>query len=173
MHGILRWLPKNSSATLRIGDSTTNTLQGADGHDVLLGHGHPDLLIGDLDDAPVLARDILVGGGGADSFYFQSLPNRGRDADVIIDFKPGTDAIILDFGFLPGEKDKGYGYRPAHVDKDNFTYGREAKDADDFVIYRKKTGALFIDTDGTGPEASHKVAILANHAKIHASDLHV
>ena len=42
---------------------------------------------------------------------------------------------------------------------------------DDFVIYRKKTGALFLDTDGSGPEAMHKIAILANKVKIDAGDI--
>lgn len=173
MKDILEWLPPQTPATIRKGSALSEPMAGGEGRDILFGKSGADLLIGDPDDTVGGLRDILVGGRGPDTFYFQSIPEHGRDADVILDLKPGKDAIFLDFDFLPGTNGKGYGYKPEHLDKDSLTYGKQAKDADDFVIYRKKTGALLIDTDGNGPDAAHKIAILANKAKIDATDIHL
>jgi len=51
--------------------------------------------------------------------------------------------------------------------------GRNAtpQDANDYVIYDRATGKLFYDDDGNGSDAPHLFAILANHAKLTASDL--
>lgn len=166
MRDVFDWLPPHTPATIRYGTGLSEPMAGGDGRDILFGKAGNDLLIGGG------ARDILVGGAGSDQFYFDALPLSRHDADVIIGFKPGVDAIVLDFAFLPIDPDKpNYGSTPDRLDPDSFTYGKGPKDADDFVIYRKKTGALFIDTDGTGPEAMHKIAILANKAKIDAGDI--
>jgi len=165
MRDVFDWLPPQTPATIRYGTELSEPMAGGDGRDILFGKAGDDLLIGGG------SRDILAGGTGFDQFYFDFIPDHGRDADVILGFKPGADAIVLDFDFLPADPDKpNYGSAPDRLDPDSFTYGK-AKDADDFVIYRKKTGALFIDTDGTGPEAMHKIAILANKAKIDAGDI--
>lgn len=165
MRDVFDWLPPQTPATIRYGTDLSEPMAGGDGRDILFGKAGDDLLIGGG------SRDILVGGAGADQFYFDALPAFSRDADVILGFKPGVDALVLDFDFLPIDPDKpNYGSAPDRLDPDSFTYGK-AKDADDFVIYRKKTGALFLDTDGSGPEAMHKIAILANKVKIDAGDI--
>jgi Ca2+-binding RTX toxin-like protein len=171
MRDAFDWLPAYAVVTVQAGSRGFDTLVGSDGHDALIGRGGGDMLIGDV--AGTVARDILIGGGGADFFNFQFVPAHGRDADVIMDFKPGTDALVLRFDFLPAADKPVTTYGPDLLDPSSFVMGGRAKDADDFVIYRKKTGAIFIDTDGTGPEAQQKVAILANKAKIDASDIYL
>jgi len=165
MRDVFDWLPPNTPATIRYGTDLSEPMAGTDGREILFGKGGDDLLIGGG------LRDILSGGAGADQFYFDIVPTIAKDADVILDFK-GRDSISLAFNFLPVDPGKPkYGSSPDTLDPDSFVVGRGPKDADDFVIYRKKTGALYIDTDGTGPETMHKVAILANKAKIDASDI--
>jgi serralysin len=172
MRDVFDWLPAHQPARIVKGADGFDVMAGGDGWDILFGKGGDDLLIGDPDVNTGGARDILVGGSGADSFHFQFVPQFKYAADVILDFKPGLDTLSLAFGFLPVDPDKPeYGYAPDLLDPGSFTYGKGPKDGDDFVIYRKKTGALFLDADGTGPEAMHKIAILANKAKIDAGDI--
>lgn len=165
MRDVFDWLPPGEGI-VRKGDASPNGLKGGDGHDILIGGGGGDALEG------LGARDVLIGGSGADYFVFREVPARGRDADVIMDFKPGVDVLVMPFDFIPTGPSAGP-RQPDILNAENFTYGRKAKDADDFVIYRKKTGALFVDTDGSGPAAMQKVAILANKAKIDASDIYL
>ena len=166
MDEILKWLPKGASFSGQRGSNLTDILQGFYDHDVLFGGGGDDALIGDHASNPALGlRDILIGGRGSDQFYFASTPNPDN-VDVIIDFKPGTDAITFDRDafYLPGIAPDG------HVQGDQFRYGRSPADEDDYVMYRKKSGALFVDPDGTGAAPTVQAAILANKAKIDADD---
>lgn len=172
MRDALDWLPAYWPATTTKGRNKADVMAGGDGWDIIFGRGGDDLLIGDPDVNSGGSRDILIGGRGADQFHFQFTPDIARSADVILDFEPGRDVLSLEFGFLPIDPHKPkYGGYLDKLDPESFVVGKGPKDADDFVIYRKKTGALFIDTDGTGPEAMHKVAILANKAKIDAGDI--
>lgn len=172
MRDVFDWLPAHWPARITKGDNLADVMAGGDGRDILFGKGGNDLLIGDPDVNSGGSRDILVGGRGADHFHFQFVPEIARFSDVILGFKPGRDAIVLEFDFLPIDPDKPkYGAYLDTLNPESFVVGKKAKDADDFVIYRKKTGALFIDADGTGPEAMNKIAILANKADLEARDI--
>lgn len=69
-----------------------DTLSGGEGADHLFGGVGDDILIGDQGD------DYLVGGAGADRFVFY--PGAEGDYDVISDFDPSVDKIILENAHL-------------------------------------------------------------------------
>ena len=74
----------NSSFSIITGNSGKNKLDGGAGVDHLTGGK---------------GRDILKGGTGFDFFYYNSTGESGKTAatrDVILDFKHGTDDIVLD-----------------------------------------------------------------------------
>lgn len=77
------------------GGGGRNILRGGKGADTLLG-GVKDQLFGDLGDDQLVAgsRSTLTGGAGRDRFIVTngSLPN---EMNVITDFRPGEDAIVL------------------------------------------------------------------------------
>lgn len=83
------------------GGDGNDRLDGAAGADTLLGGAGRDVLIGGS------GKDVLAGGGGADTFVFRktgdSAATRAK-ADVITDFRAGTDKIDLRGldGFGPG-----------------------------------------------------------------------
>lgn len=176
MGEVLKWLPRGVEFVGQRGTSGRDLLEGGYGHDVVYGGAGDDLLIGDGGYRDVLPagadhvglRDVMFGGDGRDQFWFVSEPT-SVNVDVIFDFQPGKDEIFLRTSIFPF-----YEISPGEqLHDDQFRYGKGPKDDNDYVIYRKKTGALFIDTDGTGPEAMHKVAILANKAKIDHSDISI
>ena len=140
------------------GNGAANTFLGYWGKDSLDGAGGDDRLYGDR------GHDTLKGGSGADTFAF----NVGAaDADHVKDFKPGTDTIELDDGVftsLDGD---------SPLSDANFVLGKNAADADDFIIYNRAKGQLFYDPDGSGSQAKQLVATFDNKADLHASDFHV
>jgi len=81
-----------------VADDSGVVLDGGAGHDLLLGGAGLDVLIGgDGDDTLQGGRglDVLTGGDGADRFIL----NWGDGPDLITDFQPGVDTIILGEGF--------------------------------------------------------------------------
>lgn len=176
MDEVLKCLPDGVEFVGHHGTEGRDLLEGGYGHDAVFGGAGDDFLFGDGGYRDVLPngadhvglRDVMVGGGGRDQFWFVSEPT-SVNVDVIIDFQPGKDKIVLKASVFPF-----YEIAPGEqLHADQFRYGRGPKDDNDYVIYRKKTGALFVDTDGTGPEAMHKVAILANKAKIDHKDIEI
>ena len=69
-----------------------DTLSGGAGDDHLFGGLGDDILIGDQGD------DYLVGGAGADRFVFY--PGAEGDYDIISDFDPSVDKIVLENAHL-------------------------------------------------------------------------
>ena len=69
-----------------------DTLSGGAGDDHLFGGLGNDILIGDQGD------DYLVGGAGADRFVFY--PGAEGDYDIISDFDPSVDKIVLENAHL-------------------------------------------------------------------------
>lgn len=162
MKTIADYLPRNVTFAGQRGGASQDFLQGGIGHDVLVGGGGADALVGDPFYNDGGKRDILVGGAGEDYFYFEFPPVTGQH-DIIMDFKHGEDFMMPNITAL----DPSFG---SVLSAENFTYGRRPDDADDFVIYRRKTGAVFIDQDGTGPAPTVMIAVLANKAKIDHGD---
>jgi len=125
-----------------------DTLNGNGGNDTLFGNLGNDLLNGGL------GRDSLFGGAGRDTFVFNAALT---STDSIADFSHRDDTIRLENSIF-----KGMGSGP--LKSIYFYAGTRAHDADDHIIYNKANGALFYDSDGTGPHAQVQFATIGNHS---------
>ena len=104
------------------------------------------------------------GGGGADTFVFETKLGSGN-VDHITDFAPeDTIRLVRDVfkalapGVLPDAAFKDLGAAGAKID------------ADDRILYDRKSGALFYDADGLGKGAAVQFAVLDNKVAITAAD---
>lgn len=103
---------------------------GGAGSDLIRGGAGDDRITGGLGD------DILAGGAGADTFVF----NRGTGSDVIQDFTPGTDTLLLrgttraQIGIEPGYYDDAPGLLLSWQDGSVFLTGVAAVQERDLVF---------------------------------------
>jgi len=132
------------------GNTVANSLAGGNGNDKLNGYN---------------GRDTLTGGLGKDIFVF-STPLKSANRDVITDFNHKSDTFYLDNAVMP-ELGLGFVHK---LDPSFFYVGAKAHDADDHVIYNKKNGALFYDSDGTGGHAQVLLAVLLTKPLVAAND---
>ena len=141
------------------GDDGINGLYGDTGNDMLYGYGGYDALAGGA------GNDRLYGGRGNDTFLFTDKLNAKTNVDRIMDFKSSENDIISlsrsifkKAGSFGGLKEKA------------FYAGKKAHDADDRIIYDKKTGSLYYDADGNGKIAQIKFAIINNKTTLTHDD---
>lgn len=137
------------------GDSKANSIMSLGGKDTIDGGGGNDKIWSGL------GNDTVTGGAGKDLFVFYEYGPKYKDK--ITDFKSGQDKIVLianPFDALPIGK----------VKAGNFVLGTAAKDANDFIIYDKKTGAVYYDDDGLGGVGTGPIAVLSNSPNLKASD---
>jgi len=73
----------------------------------------------------------------------------GQERDKITDFDRKDDSVYLDHAVFT-KLGAGSASRPKKFTKDMFVTNSKAKDAEDRIIYDKKTGSLYYDQDGTG-----------------------
>jgi len=121
------------------GNGFTNTLQGNAGANLLNGGG---------------GNDYLYGFGGDDRFAFTTALNASTNVDVLADFDPADDMILLGqsvFSALPA------GALAAGA----FTVGSAATAADHRIVYNSDAGALYYDADGSGAGAAVLFAYVA------------
>ncbi len=88
-------LEGTGSADVLTGGAERNSIFGLNGNDALSGDGGNDDITGGG------GRDIVSGGDGADRFRFDSASESGvgvRQRDVITDFAPGLDKMVVNFG---------------------------------------------------------------------------
>jgi Ca2+-binding RTX toxin-like protein len=137
------------------GNGGEDHLLGGDGKDVLIGGEDNDTIEGGNGAdriAGAEGSDYLIGGKGPDEFAFTEAPN-GVDIDTIESFV-GKDFISLNpFAFA----NLGAALGPGE-----FRVGSNAKDANDYIIYKPGTGELFYDADGVGGAAKIKFAEILN-----------
>jgi Ca2+-binding RTX toxin-like protein len=138
------------------GNSGNNTLDGKGGNDTLNGGAGNDKLFGGL------GNDILTGGAGKDAFVFDTKLNAQTNVDKITDFSVVDDTIWLDHDIF---KELNTGKLSAA----NFALNK-ATDADDYIIYNSKTGALYYDADGNGSDAAIKFAQLSAGLSLTSAD---
>ena len=129
-------------------------LGGNAGDNLIMGNAGNDTLRGDL------GHDTLTGGAGSDSFVFDmgSSEFTAVNAKTITDFTHGQDTIQLgywSFSYLPSSS--------GVTDSDfKVISGGGSVDADDHILYDRRSGEVFYDTDGRGGDAPILFAVLAN-----------
>jgi Ca2+-binding RTX toxin-like protein len=143
-----------------------DTLLGRKADDILFGQGGNDRLEGGKGN-DFLADDEGVnkffGDEGNDVFGFQlNSLDPPTAVNKLKDFTKGEDLISLSTD-IPALK-------PGTLDPDYFHKGSSAADGDDYVIYTKATGKLFIDFDGSGTGAQTLIAKVAPGTKLAADD---
>ncbi len=134
-------VPASTAAIDLTGNEFANIIHGNAGANILDGGA---------------GNDVLTGGAGADIFAFTSA--FGADnVDMITDFTPGTDRILL--GGFAGQPFAALA--TGSLAPGAFIIGAEASDADDRIIYNSATGALLYDPDGAGGAAAVQFATIA------------
>ncbi|MDF8333822.1 calcium-binding protein [Novosphingobium cyanobacteriorum] len=141
------------------GNAAANVLTGRAGNDALVGGNGDDVLSGGA------GNDTLTGGAGTDTFRFAGVNVADAGRDQIIDFLHGEDVLSFERYYYGGVGANGA------LDPSHFVLGTKAGDADDRMIYDKATGNLWYDADGTGSQAQIRIAVLAGHPDLAASDL--
>ena len=146
--------------------SGNDTLYGLADDDKLYGLAGNDTLNGGA------GKDILSGGDGADTFVFDNPFKKGH-FDHINDFKSGQDKIQFDLDALKGfkvkaaksdlldlakkgklDKKSSVGldkvFKEGKLEKKFFTVGTASDDGNDYIVYTKKSGTVYLDVDGSG-----------------------
>jgi hypothetical protein len=147
------------------GTGGSDVIKGGQGNDHLSGIAGDDKLFGGT------GNDYLRGGSGRDVFVFDTKQNKTANVDKVYDFSVKDDAIWLDnkvFAELGKGSPKGVTVRA-----DMFARSAKAQDRDDRIIYDPSSGTLYYDTDGTGPKAQVKLAILPKNLKVTYHDFFV
>lgn len=159
-----------------IGTALADGLTGEAGNDILKGLAGTDTLRGEAGNDKIyggLGNDMLYGGAGKDVFVFDTklaktnAANRKYNLDKVLDFKVVDDTLHLAKGVFSKIAKKGV------LSKGAFYTGTKAHDADDRIIYNKKTGALFYDADGIGTKAAIQIATLSKNLKMTYHDLFI
>ncbi|MGO4524856.1 calcium-binding protein [Microvirga sp. 2MCAF35] len=164
----------SASITL-MGTAGNNGMNGGDGADILYGNAGNDVLNGFGGSDRLhggLGADILTGGSGKDIFVFDTNPKTKGNADRITDFNVRDDSIYLENKYFKGMP-AGSLSKPKKMASKYFYVGTKAHDADDRIIYNKKTGVLSYDDDGNGAHKAVAIATLSKNLKMTYSDFFV
>ncbi|HET8691053.1 MAG TPA: calcium-binding protein, partial [Steroidobacteraceae bacterium] len=139
-------------------------LVGGGGRDSLLGSGGADTLEG------FAGNDTLDGGVDDDRFVFHE--TGGSNADRVVGFVSGSDALELDNAVM-----SALGADGAFASGDDRFFAAAGAsaghDADDRVVYNESTGQLYYDDDGSGSHAAQLIATLEGTPSLAAADIHV
>ncbi|ELS04767.1 hypothetical protein,putative calcium-binding protein [Xenococcus sp. PCC 7305] len=132
------------------------SVRGYGGSDTIKTGAQNDTLIGGV------GIDILEGGAGADEFVYFASNQRN---DVIADFEPGLDKIVISAGGFGGD------LVPGDVSLDQFVLGSEALDSGDRFLYNGNNGKVLFDSDGDGSAGKIVIATLTNRPVFSHEDL--
>jgi aryl-phospho-beta-D-glucosidase BglC (GH1 family) len=147
------------------GTGGSDVIKGGRGNDQLSGIAGNDKLYGGI------GNDQLRGGSGRDVFVFDTKHNKTTNVDRLYDFSVKDDAIWLDNKvFAELGKGSPNGMR---IKADMFVKSAKAQNRDDRIIYDHREGTVYYDTDGTGPQAQVKIAILSKNLKVTYHDFFV
>jgi Ca2+-binding RTX toxin-like protein len=162
----LLWKGTLATAVTRVGWNTDDQIYGGVKADVLRGKGGNDKLAGRE------GSDNLFGGIGQDVFLFDTKPST-TTIDRIRDYDVADDAIWLDNGIFKGLGKSGSLANPAPLSAKAFWAGWAAHDANDRLIYNKKTGMLSYDADGSGKGQAVEFALLKKGLAVTYKDFFV
>ena len=143
--------------------SNFENLRGGNFNDTLTGNGENNTLTGGL------GNDTMTGGSGQDSFVFNQVLNPATNNDVITDFAPVDDTIVLENAIFT--QFAATGAIPAGTFVANA--GAVAGDANDFLLYDTTTGKLFYDADGNGAGAKVEFVTLVGIPALTAADFSI
>jgi Ca2+-binding RTX toxin-like protein len=158
---------------------------GRGGKDTLLGGGGNDTLHGGVDTG-LASNDVLSGGAGNDSLTGGSGHDKltggaGKDAfsfgyfdaassDVITDFTPGTDKLVVYSGYVAGSNADGKLNASAYLEAGNVDTLTQSPTATARFLYDTDSGKLWYDLDASGVAYSPVlVATLTGHPDISAA----
>lgn len=152
------------------GNALGNTIVSGTGKDALIGMGGSDMLAGRF------GNDTLIGGEGNDAFVFDSNLGTARtdrkvNFDKVADFSVRDDSIWLDNAIFK-KLGSGFATHPKMLKKSYFAVD-SVKDANDYIIYNKKTGVLSYDVDGSGAKAAIEFALLKKGLSFTHKDIFV
>jgi Ca2+-binding RTX toxin-like protein len=145
-------LPPSPTPLAVRGTSRADNLAGGAGNDTISGGQ---------------GRDVRTGGSGRDAFVFDTKPIARTNVDRIMDFSVTDDTIHLSKSIFSKITKKGVLAGTA------FWTGDKAHDANDRIVYNKKTGGLSYDADGTGVGKAVQFAVLDKYLKLAAADFFV
>lgn len=156
----------SSSGDTLIGEAKNALLVGRDGADYLEGGAGTQTLKGGngrdwLDGGR--GKDVVKGGKGKDTFLFN---DKDMKADTIKDFSHKDDTFLLIKNVFDDLK-------VGKLANKSFNIGKKAEDKNDQIIYDKKTGNLFYDSDGKGGVNQTKFATVSPDTKVKANDFDV
>jgi Ca2+-binding RTX toxin-like protein len=147
------------------GTAGNDILFGELGNDTLSGAGGNDRLHGDL------GRDRISTGSGKDVVVFDQRPS-SSNRDTITDFDPRKDTLYLDNAVLTKLGKKGSLEKPAKLSKTYLEFDAP-NDANDYLIYNRKTGVLSYDADGNKAGKAVEIAVFTNKPKLTYADFFV
>jgi Ca2+-binding RTX toxin-like protein len=108
-------------------------------------------------------NDKLTGGKGDDNFVFDTALGAGN-LDRITDFSAKDDTVHLAASVFAG-------LVAGKLGGEAFAKGAAASDADDRILYDRKSGALAFDADGSGTASTAvRFATVAKNLEISADD---
>jgi Ca2+-binding RTX toxin-like protein len=161
------------------GEAGKDWLSGGAGNDWLWGSTGNDKLFGD-DGRDIIngghGNDKLLGGKGRDAFVFDSKlgtakTDRKVNFDRITDFNVKNDSVWLDNAIF---KKLGSGsLANQKLLKKAYFALDHADDANDYIIYKKKSGILAYDSDGSGSKAEVEFAQLSRGLKMTYRDFFI
>ncbi|WP_370303017.1 hypothetical protein [Pseudooceanicola sp.] len=135
------------------------------------GTGVPavSVLPGPVDESTVEATRNTAASTSPDALTIDTIPASGHHLDLIGDFEPGTNKILLDHDVFKSLTDSNGG-SSGELDVSQFKIAERAGDADDHIMYKWKTGELFYDADGAGGQAQVLIAELDLRMSLDHSD---
>jgi serralysin len=147
------------------GTAETEVIKGSAKADMIYGGAGDDTIYGGA------GKDTLRGDAGKDVFVFDTRPSKSN-IDTIKSYKTRDDSIWLENSVFT-KLGRGTPENPQKLASKAFWAGEKAHDANDRIIYNKKTGALYYDQDGTGSNAAVQFATIDKNLKMNASEFFV
>lgn len=151
------WLKRGINQTvLKYGDNLDNVITGQGHAETIRSYAGDDIIL------PKSGNDVIWTGTGHDTIVFDTaLTNRqATNTDVIRDFDPAQDRIVLDrriFSAIRGDDLSAAHWKEA----------RGATDRDDRIIWNPITGDLWYDANGNRSGGQVKIChidIVGSHA---------
>jgi Ca2+-binding RTX toxin-like protein len=140
-----------------VGGQSDDRLGGAAGRDTING-GY--------------GNDCLDGGPGRDIFVFDTRLSPSQNLDRIANFSVQDDTIWLDNAIFTKLGKSGSIILPVQLKKEFFAID-QAKDENDYIIYKWTTGKLLYDPDGAGFSRAIEFAQVAENLEITEKDFYI